>query len=246
MVNRWSLQSSLTAFFFVAVLYFPSSVFCVSQDPQRLDLKKYEITTPPESEFDRPDFNIETYYQYGQIEEVVEYYRRQSVELDRRRASFWNRKFASVAEYKASVAANRREFIRLMGGLPLKRPLKVHKREVVKRTTQHTIERILLESRQNGLTVEGYLIVPVNKSHRRSAVVALHGQASNPMKVAGLAQEDYTRNFGLKLAERGHVVFAPYLISHGTVMDRLGGLASIFSDSLVKIHIAKIMSASIF
>jgi hypothetical protein len=155
--------------------------------------------------------------QYSQLER---HYDRLIAESEARRGSKWNRDFTSVDRYLASVEPHRKRFIELMGGFPPeKTPLKP-RREVIGAGDLYRTERVWLEA-VPGVEVYGVLLTP-KRPGRHPALICQHGMGGSPAMTAGLTErDDYLRRFGAQAAERGYVVFAPYLVNDAAQRSRL-------------------------
>lgn len=206
----------------------------------------FTYSTYPESEFWNPKFEFKTYFYYNQFKEIQEYYTARINEFKKIRESFWSRNFENLSKYEKSVEENRLRFINFIGGISSKRPLRLLKRDQIRKEKNFTVERVIFESRQKGITVDGFLLKPIpqNKEVKLATIIALHGLSSSPQKVVGLSdKEDYTKKFGMTLLKKGYIVFAPFLINHGEKRVALTALVSIFGDTIFKVDLTKIISS---
>lgn len=155
--------------------------------------------------------------QYSQLER---YFDRLIAESEERRPAKWKRDFSSVERYLASVEPQRRRFIELLGGFPAEKTPLNPRREPVGATDAYRTERVWLEA-VPGVEVYGILLTP-SRPGRRPALICQHGMGGSPAMTAGVSErDDYLRRFGAQAAERGYVVFAPYLINDAAQRSRL-------------------------
>ncbi len=133
------------------------------------------------------------------------------------RKEFWHRDYSSPTAYDKAVGPYRRILAEMIGGSaadlqakPLTAEQLSARREQVAEADNLQIYRVWLTAR-NRLHAYGILLVP-NGASRLPGVVCIHGMGSGPEYVTGLIeQQDYVRNFGRRLAQRGYVVFAPLM-----------------------------------
>jgi dienelactone hydrolase len=155
--------------------------------------------------------------QYGQIER---YFDRLIAESEARRPSRWKRDFTSLERYLASVEPHRKRFVELMGGFPGEKTPLNPRREPVGANDRYRTERVWLEA-VPGVEVYGMLLTPTRPG-RRPALICQHGMGGSPAMSAGVSErDDYMRRFGAQAAERGYVVFAPYLVNDQAQRSRL-------------------------
>jgi len=155
--------------------------------------------------------------QYAQIER---YYDRLIAESDARRAQNWKRDFSSLAAYLASVEPRRKRFVEILGGFPAGKTALKPRRQSAGANEQYRTERVWIEAAP-GVEVYGVLLLP-RRPGRRPALIAQHGMGGSPAMTAGLTErDDYLRRFGARAAERGYVVFAPYLVNDPAQRSRL-------------------------
>jgi dienelactone hydrolase len=155
--------------------------------------------------------------QYSQLER---HFDRLIAESEARRPSKWKRDFTSLDRYLASVEPHRRRFIELMGGFPAEKTPLHPRREVIGTSALYRTERVRLEA-VPGVEVYGVLLTPARPG-RRPALICQHGMGGSPAMSAGLTErDDYLRRFGAQAAQRGYVVFAPYLVNDQAQRSRL-------------------------
>jgi dienelactone hydrolase len=188
---------------------------------RRLDFRLEPVTPPKLSETylvsarttETPLLNE----QYSQIER---YFDQLIAESEARRPSRWKRDFASLERYLASVEPHRRRFVELMGGFPAEKTPLHPRREVIGSGAHYRTERVRLEA-VPGVEVYGVLLTPA-RAGRRPALICQHGMGGSPAMTAGLTErDDYLRKFGAQAAERGYVVFVPYLVNDQAQRSRL-------------------------
>ncbi|MBI3693659.1 MAG: carboxypeptidase regulatory-like domain-containing protein [Acidobacteria bacterium] len=163
--------------------------------------------------------------QYRQIEK---YYDRLIAESEARRPSKWNRDFSSLDRYLASVEPHRKRFIEMMGGFPGEKTPLNPRRELVGESDVYRTERVWLDALP-GVQVYGMLLTPKRpgpggtpRGAPRPALITQHGMGGSPAMTAGVSErDDYMRRFGAQAAERGYVVFAPYIVSDASQRSRL-------------------------
>ena len=183
-----------------------------------------------------------------QVKELEQYLDGRLAQSDSLRKAFWKRDFASIPAYVQSIAPYRRKLIAMIGGpesagddVALNSEQLAVRKTPIDETATHKSFRVSFKSR-NGLTVYGILLVP-NQASKNPAVVCIHGMGGSPEQVAGLiAEQDYTRNFGRRLAERGYVVFAPLMTNTGKLRERFDRKAIMVGSRLQWIEQQKIFS----
>ena len=155
--------------------------------------------------------------QYSQLERYLD---RRIAESEAARPSKWKRDFSSLERYLASVEPHRKRFIDLMGGFPAEKTPLSPRREPVGSNALYRSERVWLEALP-GVHVYGMLLTP-SRPGRRPALICQHGMGGSPAMTAGVSErDDYMRRFGAQAAERGYVVFAPYIVNDQAQRSRL-------------------------
>lgn len=132
-----------------------------------------------------------------------------------RRLSYRNAKLPAE-EWKAQAG---RKLAELLG---ISRPGPADVRELRRLEHQGVMIHALLMRVDDTLTIPAYLLVPDEKSPKRSAVMAIHGHGSVE-PCLGL-EDDYHHLFALELAKAGHLVLAPELRGFSTLRDLASGL----------------------
>ncbi|MCJ7611566.1 MAG: hypothetical protein MUP19_04820, partial [Candidatus Aminicenantes bacterium] len=132
-----------------------------------------------------------------------------------RRLSFRNAKLPPE-EWRARAGQKLAEL------LGVSRPGPAEVRELRSLEYQGVTIHALLMRVDGTLTIPAYLLVPDDKTPRRSAVMAIHGHGSVE-PCLGL-EDDYHHFFALELAKAGHLVLAPELRGFSTLRDLAAGL----------------------
>jgi dienelactone hydrolase len=118
---------------------------------------------------------------------------------------------ASLEEWKERRIVIREQWMTFLGPMPERRP--AIKLEVLRTERLETLTRQLVRYEgEPGVSVEGYLLVPHNtadKPQKRPGILALHPTTDSTIDdIAGVSGSE-TKQFGLKFAQRGFVVFCP-------------------------------------
>lgn len=198
--------------------------------------KEFSIA-PPEQNFVNSGFSLTTYRYFNQYKEAENFFLDNDSTVVGSRSSY---KILPTDQDK-----NRKFFQELVGTIPPEGEVKMISEVEITEKNEITLSRVKFHSRIEGITVEGILAVPkFSNSHERSAVVSLHGMTSSPEKLFGLDEcPDYSKSFGLELAKKGYIVFAPFNFNHSGAMDELDALAGRSNDSLIRVSIAKVISS---
>jgi len=155
--------------------------------------------------------------QYQQLEKYLD---RLIAESETGREAKWHRDFSTVERYLASIEPYRKRLIERLGGFPATKGQLRPRRELVGENSLYRTERVWLEA-LSGVDVYGILLTPV-KPGRRPALMCLHGMGGSPAMSTGVSErDDYMRRFGAQAAERGYVVFAPYIVNDMAQRNRL-------------------------
>src|SRR6185437_9179496 len=153
------------------------------------------------------------------FEALYRYLRSLSENSDQKRTAYWKLNSTPVAGREAKAAKLRRELQELVGEVPgAKVPL--HARTLlIGESDQFLTYEVLLDVFP-GVEAYGHLLVPrsaAGKVDRRlPAVICQHGFGGAPKFISGVGEgletnDHFYHRFGERLAERGYVVFAPYL-----------------------------------
>jgi dienelactone hydrolase len=153
------------------------------------------------------------------FEALYRYLRGLSDNSDQKRAAYWKLNSTPIAGREAKAAKLRQELLQLVGVVPGEK-VPLHARTLlIGETDQFLTYEVLLDVFP-GVEAYGHLLVPrsvAGRSERRlPAVVCQHGFGGAPKFVSGVgegveANDHFYHRFGERLAERGYVVFAPYL-----------------------------------
>jgi dienelactone hydrolase len=153
------------------------------------------------------------------FEALVRYARRMCDESDAVRTSYWKLASTPPQERQGKIARMRKELSDLMGVIP-GQDIPLHPRtRLIGETDKFLAYEVVLDT-VPGVTAYGHLLVPRsvagNLGKKLPVVICQHGFGSAPKYVSGvgtnLEPETHTEHlFGERLAERGYVVFAPYL-----------------------------------
>ena len=120
------------------------------------------------------------------------------------------RPIRSLSDWKKQRAEIRKAWMKFLGPMPPRTtPVKL---EVLRQQRlDKCIRQLVRYESEPGVAVEGYLLRPVSKqdSSRRPGIVALHQTTRDTIEqIAGVTGPEM-QQIGLKLAERGFVVFSP-------------------------------------
>ena len=146
----------------------------------------------------------------------------------------------SIERYEKSVAGNRERFVQAVGGLPrVTDPLKPRVERIADEPG-YRAERVWLNMAP-GLEVYGILLRPLTDTGKHPALICVHGLGSSPERVCGILPEDYTKNFGVRAAKLGYVVFAPFITNDVKLKARLDRKAVLLGTRLQGIEEGKIL-----
>ncbi|GEM_PF-2313000 len=180
--------------------------------------------------------------QYRQIERYLD---RLIAESEADRPAKWKRDFSSLERYLASVEPHRRRLIELLGGFPTVKTALEARRESLGENESYRTERVWLEALP-GVEAYGILLTP-KRAGKHPALICQHGMGGSPAMATGVSErDDYMRRFGAQAAERGYVVFAPYIISDGAQRNRLHRKAISVGQTLQAIEQWKVMRVTDF
>ena len=153
------------------------------------------------------------------FEALIRYLKRLCDESDAVRTNYWKLASTPPQERREKIAKLQRELSELMGVLP-GQGIPLHPRTLLIGETDKFLAYDVVLDTVPGVTTYGHLLVPRteagNVRKKLPAVICQHGFGSAPKYVSGvgtnLEPETHTEHlFGERLAERGYVVFAPYM-----------------------------------
>lgn len=137
-----------------------------------------------------------------------------------RRGRQWKWDFSSLAAYERSVVSMRRRWKALLGGWPRTRGSLRARTEVLAVEAEtggrYRLERVWFTPLPD-IDVDALLLLPPAPpdSGLQPAVLIQHGLSGTPEAVVGLtpdAASNPYRRIGLRLVERGFIVFAPHMV----------------------------------
>lgn len=135
------------------------------------------------------------------------------------RAGYWKRlDFSSVAGYERSIAPYRKDWARYLA-VPEPGDTPLHVKQVkVREFDTYTAYRVWFDA-VPGVQSYGILLVPKRPQGRKPALICLHGHQGTPEIIAGLLSEEKLgksvyKVFGRTAAERGYVVWCPFLMGY--------------------------------
>ncbi len=151
-----------------------------------------------------------------QYDEIERYLDRQIADAEKKRPLAWKRDFSTAEAYERSVAPWRKRLAVWLGGTDYRAPDDFAAwEEKLAETKAFAAYRVWFTAFED-VRIYGVLLLPKGAAARRPAVIAIHGMQGSPESVCGLAdKDDYHRRFGARLAEAGHVVFAPLDVNTG-------------------------------
>lgn len=145
----------------------------------------------------------------------------------------WNRDFSSLENYRASVAPNRADFIKMIGGFD--HYVRVPLRPQIKRIASpagYTVDRITLDSTP-GVEAEGLLLIPQSCGGPCPAVIVQHGMGGTLESIAGLDNvDDSYHHIGRRLADQGFVVWVNRMTQGVETKSRLNRKAILVGQGL--------------
>ena len=153
------------------------------------------------------------------FEALIRYVRRLCDESDAVRTDYWKLASTPPQDRKEKIAKLHSELSELMGVLPGQDiPLRP-KTRLIGETEKFLAYEVVVDT-VPGVTAYGHLLVPRSVagmvSKKLPAVICQHGFGSAPKHVSGIGSNiepygHFNFRFGERLAERGYVVFAPYM-----------------------------------
>ena len=180
-----------------------------------LDAKK---GTPPTLTIHIPDDRIET-SRNAHFEMLYSYLRSLGEESEKARAAYWKLDSILPSERPQKVAVLRSELAILVGAVSSDGTSLNPRTALVGETQKFLAFDVLLDT-VAGVEAYGQLLVPRaaagNMESSLPAVICQHGFDGAPKYVTGVGTgielyDHFYHRFGQRLAERGYVVFAPYL-----------------------------------
>ncbi len=178
-----------------------------------------------------------------QVAEIDRYYAALVYAAANRRERAWQRDFSSPDAYRRSIAPNRARFLQLMGGAPQgAAPLEPRQQDLPERPGI-AARRVWIPV-DAGVHAYGVLLVPAQPTGPKPAVIAQHGFSGSPEATCGyyeLEETAYLRSFGLRLAEKGYVVFAPLVMNNTPDRSRTNRQATLIAQQLLGLEVGKMM-----
>ena len=184
-----------------------------------------------------------------QVAEIDCYYASLVYGAAEARERAWQRDFSSPDAYRRSVAPNRERFLQLMGGAPRAAvPLKPRQQElpahpgIAARRVWLPVDDGVCD--EVGVHAYGVLLVPSEPAGPKPAVIAQHGFSGSPEATCGYYELDetaYLRDFGLRLAQKGYVVFAPLVMNNTPDRSRTNRKATLIARQLMGLEVGKMM-----
>ena len=170
------------------------------------------------------------------FEELLDYLRKLDRESDGIRTEYWKRTAGHDPERL------RKELAQLMG-VPGERAALDPRTRLIRVTDKYVAYDVMLGV-LDGVEAYGQLLVPRISGKRMPAVVCQHGLGGQPSDITGLNEKPTVYHaFGGKLAERGYVVFAPYVtvpIPQATLINPLVRQANALGRMRTGVEVAKL------
>lgn len=157
------------------------------------------------------------------FEEVFQYLHGLCMASDEIRENYWKLASTPPSDRPKKIAKLRSELANLEGVIPTEN-VPLNPRTLLIAETDKILVYDVLVDVVSGMEAYGRLVVPRSVSGRIDqklpAMICQHGLSGHPIYISGvgthLEKNDLFYNrFGERLAERGYVVFAPYLTSPG-------------------------------
>ncbi len=150
------------------------------------------------------------------------FYRNLAIESERSRVSRWHPDFSSPSAYLRSLEDKREAYFDLIGRYPKPQgpldPLGLKLYDHPRFTGYRLSVRVY-----DNVRAYGILLVPKNLApgEKRPVVFVQHGLAGMPEHALGVIEnkkaDDVYSRFGLRLAERGYIVFAPMIATQDNI-----------------------------
>lgn len=147
-----------------------------------------------------------------QFDGMHRYLRQKIGEADRAREERWE--LASTpASLRAARTAELRKELAALEGIPHAPPMPLNPRTRLLKVTQNFVAYETMLGVLDGVDVYGHLLIPRKPGARLPAVVCQHGLEGQPKDTNGLGEkpDEVYHAFAARLADRGYVVFSPYL-----------------------------------
>src|SRR5579872_3328641 len=178
----------------------------VSGQPAALSLSEETAASsssiiPAASDQSAVDHNFEMLHTYVQ---------KLNQQSEAERYEYWG--LLKPGDPAAKSARIRQELITWMG-VPTDPPAPMHPRSHLLLITDKYVAYEVMLGVLDGVEVYGHLLVPRGLNGRLPAVICEHGLDGQPKDISGAGENAASpyHEFGRHLAERGYVVFAPYL-----------------------------------
>ena len=178
-----------------------------------------------------------------QVAEIDRYYSALVFAAAETRERAWQRDTSSPAAYRQSVTPNRQRFLQLLGGVPRNAVPLEPRWEDLPEQTGIAARRVWIPV-DEGVHAYGVLLVPAEPEGPKPAVIAQHGFSGSPEATCGyyeLEETAYLRSFGLRLAEKGYVVFAPLVMNNTPDRSRTNRKAVLIAQQLLGLEVGKMM-----
>jgi len=201
-------------------------------------LKQVKEETALRTGLIKPDWY---HFYQEQYQAEANLYRKRSEELEKERAHFWHRSYDDIESYLKSVRPNREELARLLR-LPKQKIALEPAVSKYREKATHTVYRASFNS-QAGIRVDGFLLIPKGGKKPFPAVIAVTGHGSFPPHAVGLAEKDYSEHFGVKLVQRGYVVFSPFIVNSFQKRYMISRMARLCGGAWEGLEIQRIISS---
>jgi len=170
----------------------------------------------------RMDPDTEARIAVEQFRQWEAFYRNAALESERIRESRWKPDYSSPEAYTRSLADKREAYLDMIGRYPAAAgPLEARSVQVYD-DPGFTGHRLRIRV-YDGVHAYGILLTPkgLRAGERRPVVFVQHGLGGKPEDALGVTAnpraDDVYSKFGLRLAERGYIVFAPMIATQDNV-----------------------------